>query len=127
MLSCSPIISLDYRHCAKNSYFRKKNLYKTPLKYLIFLFLSTYVSFFLLNIEDSFIDHGWDFTTIKNEDALIAFLHNGLPWHWKNSQILITICGFPGVIVKQCHLQNKNIFLARNRIKSAFMLCDIIV
>ena len=35
-----------------------------------------------------------------------------LPWHWKNSQINITVCGFPGVKVKLCHLlarpQNEN-------------------
>jgi len=37
-------------------------------------------------------------------EDILALLHFDLPWHWKNSQIGISVCGFSGVIVKLCHL-----------------------
>ena len=51
-------------------------------------------------------------------------MHFGLPWHWKNSQIPISICGFPGVIVKRCYLQNNGITLNIKWHKSAFLCCE---
>jgi hypothetical protein len=37
-------------------------------------------------------------------EDILALLHFDLPWHWKNSQMSISVCGFSGVILNLCHL-----------------------